>query len=159
MRVYDENKMFTYLRGFCKGAGMQSSLKALGYMRERHGSQKRADGQLYIVHPLWMACYAAALGITDDDVISVILLHDVCEDTGVNPESLPFSENIRRGVKYVTFTKYDGGGKTDGENTLLQRAFREPRSINLQGARQVHESFDNGRRFERGSYHQEHQRD
>lgn len=124
MRVYDENKMFTYLRGFCKGAGMQSSLKALGYMRERHGSQKRADGQLYIVHPLWMACYAAALGITDDDVISVILLHDVCEDTGVNPESLPFSENIRRGVKYVTFTKYDGEEKQTAKiryfNELLE---------------------------------------
>ena len=106
MRVYDENKMFTYLRGFCKGADMRSSLKALGFMREKHGTQTRADGQLFIVHPLWMACYAAALGIRDDDVISVILLHDVCEDTGITPEELPFSENIRRGVKYVTFTKY-----------------------------------------------------
>ena len=85
---------------------MRSSLKALGFMREKHGTQTRADGQLFIVHPLWMACYAAALGIRDDDVISVILLHDVCEDTGITPEELPFSENIRRGVKYVTFTKY-----------------------------------------------------
>ena len=121
MHIYDENKMFTYLRGFCKGAGMRSSLKALGFMRERHGTQTRADGQLFIVHPLWMACYAAALGITDDNVIAVILLHDVCEDTGISPESLPFNETIRRGVKYVTFQKYDDEEK----QTAKIRYFKE----------------------------------
>ena len=121
MRVYNENKMFTYLRGFCKGAGLLSSLKALGFMREKHGAQTRADSQLYIVHPLWMACYAAAMGITDDDTIAVILLHDVCEDTGVSPESLPFSENIRRGVKYVTFRKYD----SEDKHTAKIRYFKE----------------------------------
>ena len=45
-----------------------------------------------------MACYAAALGIRDDDVIAVILLHYVCEDTGISPDVLPFSENIRNGT-------------------------------------------------------------
>ena len=44
---------------------MQSSLRALGLMREKHGQQRRANGQLFIVHPLWMANYAVALGIKD----------------------------------------------------------------------------------------------
>lgn len=121
MHTYNENKMFTYLRGFCKGAGMYSSLKALGFMREKHGDQRRADGQLFIVHPLWMASYAAALGIKDDDVLAVILLHDVCEDTGTSIDSLPFNENIRRGVKYVTFTKYEDEEK----QTAKIRYFKE----------------------------------
>ena len=121
MYVYNENKMFTYLRGFCKGAEMYSSLKALGFMREKHGTQTRADGQLYIVHPLWMACYAVALGIKDDNVIAVILLHDVCEDTGITIEALPFSETIRRGVKYATFSKYDDEDK----QTAKIRYFKE----------------------------------
>ena len=111
MHLYDEKKMFTYMRGFCNGAGLSSSLKALGFMRDKHGSQRRADGQRFIVHPLWMACYAAALGIRDDNVIAVILLHDVCEDTGIAPEALPFNEIVRRGVKYVTFEKYDDEDK------------------------------------------------
>ena len=100
---------------------MYSSLKALGFMREKHGEQKRSDGQKYIVHPLWMATYAAALGIRDDDVIAVILLHDVCEDTGTSIDSLPFNENIRKGVKYVTFKMYDNEDK----HTAKIRYFKE----------------------------------
>ena len=106
MHQYNENKMYTHLSGFFKGAGMLSSLRALGFMREKHGQQRRANGQLFIVHPLWMANYAIALGIKDDNILATILLHDVCEDTGTAIEDLPFNETIRKGVKYVTFRKY-----------------------------------------------------
>ena len=112
MHKYNESKMYTNLSGFFKGAGMQSSLRALGFMREKHGQQRRANGQLFIVHPLWMANYAVALGIKDDNVIATILLHDVCEDTGTVIEDLPFNETIRKGVKYVTFRKYDNEEKS-----------------------------------------------
>ena len=54
-------------------------------------------------------------------MIAVILLHDVCEDTGISPESLPFNETIRRGVKYVTFQKYDDEEK----QTAKIRYFKE----------------------------------
>lgn len=121
MHRYNESKMYTHLSGFCKGAGMQSSLRALGYMREKHGQQKRSNGQLYIVHPLWMANYAVALGIKDDDIIATILLHDICEDTAAELETLPFNETIRKGVKYMTFHQYDGEEKS----TAKQRYFNE----------------------------------
>lgn len=47
------------------------------------------NGIAYIAHPLSMACYAAALGIRDDNIMSTILLHDVCEDCGIDVETLP----------------------------------------------------------------------
>ena len=111
MHRYNENKMYTHLSGFCKGAGLEESLRALGYMREKHGGQTRANGQSYIVHPLWMANYATALGIRDDNIIATILLHDVCEDTDTRIEELPFNETIRRGVRYMTFRKHEGEDK------------------------------------------------
>lgn len=121
MHRYNENKMYTHLSGFCKGAGMQSSLRALGYMREKHGQQTRSNGQLFIVHPLWMANYATALGIRDDNVVATVLLHDVCEDTATGIEDLPFNETIRKGVKYMTFRRYDNEDKP----TAKRRYFNE----------------------------------
>lgn len=107
MHRYNESKMYTHLSGFCKGADMKSSLRALGFMREKHGGQMRSNGQLFIVHPLWMANYVIALGIKDEDIVATVLLHDVCEDTGTKIEELPFNDIIRKGVKYMTFRKYD----------------------------------------------------
>ena len=121
MHRYDENKMYTHLSGFCKGAGLESSLRALGYMRDKHGNQTRANGQSYIVHPLWMANYATALGIRDDNIIATILLHDVCEDTGTAVEELPFNDTIRRGVRFMTFRQYGDEDK----QAAKKRYFRE----------------------------------
>lgn len=101
------DKMYTYLRAYLKGAGMMESLKALAYARDKHKGQTRKDGAPYIAHPLDMACYAAALGIKDDNTMSTILLHDVCEDCDVPFKELPFGERVQRGVQYVTITKFD----------------------------------------------------
>lgn len=103
----DTDKMYTYLRAYLKGAGMMESLRALAYAREKHKGQTRKDGTPYIVHPLRMACYAAALGVRDDAVMCTILLHDVCEDCHIPYQELPFDERVRTGVKYVTITKFD----------------------------------------------------
>lgn len=82
-------------------------MKALQYMRENHKDQKRKNGVPYIVHPLSMACYAAALGIKDDSIMATILLHDVCEDCGILVEQLPFNNDIKQGVKYMTVVKFE----------------------------------------------------
>ena len=50
------DKMYTYLRGFLSGAGMNEALNALQYARKAHEGQMRRDGTPYIVHPLGMAC-------------------------------------------------------------------------------------------------------
>lgn len=102
------NKMYTYLKGYCSGAKLNESLRALMYAREKHEGQFRKDGVTpYIMHPLSMAYYAVRLGLNDDDIIATILLHDVCEDCNVSVGSLPFKDTIKRGVKYMTVTKLD----------------------------------------------------
>ena len=88
--IEDLFEMSTYLRGFFAGANMPIAMKALGYALSKHEGQKRKSGEPYAIHPLWMASYAVALGIKDDATIAVILLHDVCEDCGIELETLPF---------------------------------------------------------------------
>lgn len=100
-------KMYTYLTAFLRGAGMIESIKALSFARQKHSGQNRKNGIPYIAHPLSMACYAAALGIKDDNIMATILLHDVCEDCGIELDALPFNNIIKTGVKYVTVTKFD----------------------------------------------------
>ena len=60
----------------------------------------------YIIHPLMMACHALSMGLCDDKLLAVILLHDVCEDCGMTPEELPFSPEVREAVSLLT-KKYD----------------------------------------------------
>lgn len=114
--IYNHEKMFTYIKGFATGAGMKETLKALSYAREKHCGQLRKSGQPYIVHPLTMACNAVSMGIKDDTVVATILLHDVCEDCGVNVKELPFSEVVRRGVELMTFQVMDGENKEIAKN-------------------------------------------
>ena len=100
------DKMYTYVRGYCVGANLSQSLRALQFAREAHKEQKRKNGLPYIVHPLSMACFAIALELRDDDVLSTILLHDVPEDCGIPVESLPVNDAVKRAVKYMTVTPF-----------------------------------------------------
>lgn len=100
------DKMYTYLRGFLVGAGMNESLKALGFARQQHSSQIRKDGTPYIVHPLSMACYAVAMGLKEDNIIATILLHDVPEDCGIRIDYLPVNDTIKNAVKHMTIQRF-----------------------------------------------------
>lgn len=102
------DKMYTYLRGFLTGAGMPQAIRALQYARKAHeGQTRRVDGSPYIIHPLGMACYAVALGLRDENIISTILLHDVVEDCDKQIEYLPVNNTVKRAVKYMTITTFD----------------------------------------------------
>ena len=56
-----------------------------------------------------MACHALSMGLDDDNLISAIMLHDVCEDCGVMVEDLPVNEETKIAVQLVT--------KDDTKNT------------------------------------------
>ena len=107
-RVFSEKNMYSKMRTFAQAEGLKQVFKALPYMREAHFGQTRYPVRgssvrvPYIIHPLLMACQAHALGIRDDTVLTVILLHDVCEDCGILPEDLPFSEEVRTAVALLT---------------------------------------------------------
>ncbi len=122
--VFNPEKMYTYIRGFASALSMEQTLKALPYAREKHNGQFRKSGEPYIVHPLTMACDAIGLGIKDDNIIATILLHDVCEDCGVNILELPVNSDVRRGVELMTFKVMDGETKETAKrryyNMLVQ---------------------------------------
>jgi GTP pyrophosphokinase len=131
--------MFTYLRGFLKGAQMPQSMAALGFAREKHkGYTRKGNGQPYIVHPLWMACYATAIGIRDDSYIAAILLHDVPEDTGTPLSSLPVSDEARSIVDCMTIKKYEGESKWKCKERYYRGLLKEPGAVLCKGVDRYH---------------------
>ncbi len=108
---YEEKELKEYLSNYFEKENMTQSQIALEYAEEKHRGQARKEGIPYIVHPMVMAKHALMAGLTDDDLIAVILLHDVCEDCGVEPQELPVSANIQNGVRYMTCKQQNGETK------------------------------------------------
>lgn len=103
-RLFNEDRMYTYVKTCAVMKGLEQTVRVLPYARMQHKGQVRKgkDHVPYIYHPLLMACHALALGLADDDVLSTVLLHDVCEDCGVAPEELPANERTRTAVALLT---------------------------------------------------------
>lgn len=107
-RMFSEEHMYSKLKAFAQAEGLTETYQALPYMRSCHAGQTRKPGMgakqniPYIVHPLTMACQAHAMGIQDDVVLAVALLHDVCEDCDIKPEELPFSAPVKAAVFLLT---------------------------------------------------------
>lgn len=111
-RLFDEDRMYTYVKTYARVKGLAQTVEVLPYAREVHKGQVRKgkDEVPYIYHPLLMACHALSLGLDNDNLVSAILLHDVCEDCGVAIEDLPVNEEVKTVVKLVT---KDGSKDTD----------------------------------------------
>lgn len=103
-RLFNEDRMYTYVKTYASMKGLTQTVEVLPYARELHKGQirKGKDEVPYIYHPLLMACHALSLGLDDDNLISAILLHDVCEDCGVALEDLPVNEEVKTAVQLVT---------------------------------------------------------
>lgn len=109
-RLFDENRMYTYVKTYAAMKNMDQTIRVLPYARRLHEGQVRKgrDHVPYIYHPLLIACHALALGLDDDNLISAALIHDVCEDCGVSVAELPVNEETKEAVLLLT--------KTDGCN-------------------------------------------
>ena len=117
-RLFSEARMITYVGAYCNAKGLYQTKKALAFAREKHNGQYRKPGHSaeripYIYHPLLLTCHALALGLEDDDLLSACLLHDVCEDCGVEISELPVNDTTREAVRLLT--KPENFGKTDPE--------------------------------------------
>ena len=100
--------MSSFLRGKLKACNLHQALSALSYAKDKHEGVYRKPKEAkipYINHPLTMACHALALGISDDELIAALLLHDVSEDCGIPADELPFTEGVQRLVSIVTNNK------------------------------------------------------
>jgi len=103
-RLFNEERMYTYVKTYANVKNLDQTSKVLPYARELHKGQVRKgkDKVPYIYHPLLIACHALALKLDDDNIISTALLHDVCEDCGVSVEELPVNDVTKEAVKLLT---------------------------------------------------------
>lgn len=107
--LFSPEHMYSRIAVTSELEGLRETSVALRFMKKAHEGQYRkpslfSDTKVpYITHPLMMACHAHALGIREDKILATILLHDVCEDCGVAPEDLPFSEEVREAVRLLSF--------------------------------------------------------
>lgn len=146
-RLFPADKMYTYVKGSVTGGKMWESVKALPYMRKMHAQHTRSDGQRYEIHPLSMACYALSLmsiakstaiegqkPCIDDTTIAVILLHDVPEEANIAVESMPFSEAVLHGVKYMTISgRFPGETKFEQKRRYAQELLEDLNSVICKG--------------------------
>lgn len=103
-RLFNEDRMYTYIKTYASVKNLHQTSKVLPYARELHKGQVRKgkDKVPYIYHPLLIACHALALGLDDDNTVSAALLHDVCEDCGVTVDELPVNELTKEAVSLLT---------------------------------------------------------
>ena len=130
--IYEPNleKMYTYLRGRLDGAGWEQSIRALAYARKAHEGQFReGSGAPYIIHPISMACDAIACKGSTDDLIAVILLHDVIEDCGKSLSDLPVNENVKNGVRYMTLEPLYNEDKPEAKKRYYRELLLSPLAI------------------------------
>ena len=104
-RYFSEEHMYTFVKSAAAANGWEQTLRALPCMKKWHAGQVRkgAAAVPYIIHPLTMACHALAMGIADDELLAVILLHDVVEDCGVSREELPVSAEAADAVMLLSW--------------------------------------------------------
>lgn len=116
--IYNIEKMEEFVETRAEEHGLHSALSALEYAKKAHAGQTRRNVDIpYFFHPLSLACHALSLGIKDDDIIAVCLLHDVVEDCGVKAEELPFNGRIRELVRLLTRT--DAPGPCPGKEEMI----------------------------------------
>ncbi|MCB1460042.1 MAG: bifunctional (p)ppGpp synthetase/guanosine-3',5'-bis(diphosphate) 3'-pyrophosphohydrolase, partial [Nitratireductor sp.] len=78
--------------------------KAYVYAMQKHGAQKRANGDPYFSHPLEVAAILTNLKL-DEETIAVALLHDTIEDTDATRKELDGLFGERIGVLVEGLTK------------------------------------------------------
>ena len=131
-QLFSEEHMFTRLKTIAEIKGLTETYRALYYIRSKHDGQFRKKGKFsdahvpYIIHPLMMACHAQSMGLTDDVLLSVTLLHDVCEDCGVDPCDLPFSKRIIRAVDLLTKKEIPGLTKEERNKAYYKDIATDP---------------------------------
>lgn len=127
---YDENKMYTRLMAQFEALGMDQSIRALTFARKKHdGAVRRSTNQPYIVHPLLMASIAMAMGLRDDELFSVIILHDIVEDTETKISDLPVNNVVKQGVRRMTAERYEGESKLQSKMRYFHELLDDKNAI------------------------------
>lgn len=113
-------KKFTFLRGVCSDGKHPNTSNALGYARRMHAEQKRDSGEPYIIHPLSLACDAVGMGLNDDVLLAMLLLHDIPEDIGTLVMDLDVDDETKRAVECMTIRKMGNETKLETKKRYYQ---------------------------------------
>src|SRR6266568_1241944 len=94
--------------------------RAFDYAAAAHAGQTRQSGQEFIYHPWGAAKILAGLQL-DEATLAAALLHDVVEDTGIEPDELrtEFGEeiaNLVEGVTKLTRVQFQSREHAEAEN-------------------------------------------
>src|SRR3954454_1175552 len=94
--------------------------RAFDFAARAHAGQVRRSGQEFIYHPWGVAKILAGLQL-DEPTLAAALLHDVVEDTGVEPDELraEFGEEIAKlveGVTKLTRVRFQSREHAEAEN-------------------------------------------
>ena len=101
-----EECLYSYIEQYAEEHNLLETKKALPFAREKHEGQTRKGGIIpYIYHPLMIAYHMVAIGFGNDAMVAAAILHDVCEDCGVEVVDLPVGEETKEAVKLLTKTK------------------------------------------------------
>ena len=109
-RIFSEEHMYGFVERTAKKLDFTQTLTALPLMKKYHAGQRTKGSEAIpnIYHPLLMACHACALGLKEDELIATILLHDVCEDCGIEPSELDVNATVQEAVRCMTYKRLEG---------------------------------------------------
>ena len=82
------NKEILFLKGYLKGKGFNDALKAINLAETAHSTALRKSGEPFVSHPIRIANALVSLGVEDEKILIVAILHDILEDTDVTREEL-----------------------------------------------------------------------
>lgn len=116
--TFDVDSLYARVEAHAICNNLKQTLEVLPYAEECHrGQYRKGEGKIpYIWHPLMMACHAISMGLGEDDFLSVVLLHDVCEDCGVPVEELPVNAETKIAVALLTKEATTGARTDEGKS-------------------------------------------
>lgn len=121
--MHDKNYLIEKVKANDPNVNVTLLEHACDFSKEKHGSQKRASGDPYYLHPLEVAIILANINL-DASTIITALLHDTVEDTDVTLDDIEkeFGYEIRTLVDGVTkLTKLE----VQSEQTKQAENFRK----------------------------------
>lgn len=102
-------KDIIFLRGYAHGEKFKNLKIAINIAEQLHYNQVRNTGEEYITHPARATCNLISLGIEDEIILSVCMLHDVIEDCNIDEFTLTnkygLDERIGNLVRIVSKSK------------------------------------------------------
>src|SRR4029077_15114293 len=117
---------------------------AFAFAAHAHEGQQRRSGEPFIEHPFAVARILAELHL-DEETLAAALLHDVVEDTGVEPDQIKaeFGDEIAKlvdGVTKLTRIQFQSREHAEAENyrKMIVAMAQDPRVILIKLADRLH---------------------